>query len=60
MLEENLKELSMDELSVLLAKSQKTLALSKFHRQSDEEIDRNIKQLEKVKKAIEEKRSAAK
>ena len=55
---ENLKNLSLDELLQLLEKSQKTLALSKFHHQSHEEINKNIRLVDKLRRAIEEKRSA--
>jgi len=58
MTDDNLKNTSIDELFKLLSKSQKVLASSRFYHQSDEEIDINRRQVEKLQKAIEEKRTA--
>lgn len=57
MTDDNLKNLTIDELFIMLTKSQKILASSRFYHQSDEEIDINIRQVEKLQRAIEEKRS---
>ena len=42
----------------IVGKNPKDLALSKFYHHSTEEIDLNIRLLEKLKKAIDEKDSA--
>jgi len=56
MLKENLKELPLDDLLILLATSQKNFAVSKLYKQGADVIQQNKNQLEKVQKAIVDKR----
>ena len=56
MLDKNLKEMPLAELLKLLAVSEKNLALSKRYRQGTDVIARNKNQLEKIQKAIVDKR----
>jgi len=56
MLQENLKQKSLDDLLQLLAVSQRNLALSKLYNQGATVVEQNKSQLEKVQKAIVEKR----
>ena len=56
MLQENLKQKSLDDLLHLLAVSQRNLALSKLYNQGATVVEQNKSQLEKVQKAIVEKR----
>ena len=56
MLEQNLKQRSLDDLSILLATSQRNLELSKLYKQGADVIQQNKNQLEKVQKAIVDKR----
>jgi hypothetical protein len=56
MLEENLKQLPLDDLLNLLAVSQRNLELSKLYRQGADVVEHNKSQLEKVQKAIVNKR----
>ena len=56
MLEENLKHRSLDDLLKLLAASQRNLALSQLYNQGAEVVHQNKRQLEKVQKAIVDKR----
>ena len=56
MLEQNLKQRSLDDLLILLATSQKNLAFSKLYKQGADVIQQNKNQLEKVQKAIVDKR----
>jgi hypothetical protein len=57
MLNENLEELSLDELLSLLAETQGQLALSKLNNENADLIEHSKNQLEKVKKAIVYKRA---
>ena len=56
MLQENLKQKSLDDLLQLLAVSQRNLALSKLYNQGADVVQQNKNQLEKVQKAIVDKR----
>lgn len=56
MSEESMKQLPIDDLLKLLATSQRNLALSKLYRQGTDVIQHNKNQLEKVQKAIVDKR----
>jgi hypothetical protein len=56
MLEQNLKQRSLDDLRILLATSQRNLELSKLYKQGADVIQQNKNQLEKVQKAIADKR----
>jgi hypothetical protein len=56
MLQENLKQKSLDDLLQLLAVSQRNLALSRLYNQGADVIQQNKNHLEKVQKAIVEKR----
>lgn len=56
MLEQNLKQRSLDDLRILLATSQRNLELSKLYKQGADVIQQNKNQLEKVQKAIVDKR----
>lgn len=56
MLQENLKQKSLDELLILLGTAQKNLALSKLYNQGADVIQQNKTQVEKVQKAIADKR----
>jgi hypothetical protein len=56
MLEQNLKQRSLDDLLILLTTSQRNLALSKLYKQGADVIQQNKNQLEKVQKAIVDKR----
>jgi len=57
MLNENLEELSLDELLSLLAERQGQLTLSKLNNENAELIEHSKSQLEKVKKVIVDKRA---
>ena len=59
MLEQNLKQRSLDDLLILLAASERNLELSKLYKQGAAVIQQNKNQLEKVEKAIVEKRGNA-
>jgi hypothetical protein len=56
MLEQNLKQRSLDDLLILLAASERNLELSKLYKQGAAVIQQNKNQLEKVQKAIVDKR----
>ena len=56
MLEDKLKDLSLEELLKLLAVSQRNLKLSQLFKQGTNVIELNKKHLDKVQKAIAEKR----
>jgi hypothetical protein len=56
MLEQNLKQRSLDDLLILLATSQKNLEFSKLYKQGADVIQQNKNQLEKIQKAIIDKR----
>lgn len=56
MLQEDMKQKSLDELLQLLAVSQRNLALSKLYNQGAEVIQQNKNQLDKVQRAIVDKR----
>jgi len=59
MLEDKLKNLSLEELLKLLAVSQRNLKLSQLFKQGTNVIELNIKHLDKVQKAIAERRKNA-
>lgn len=59
MLEDKLKYLSLEELLKLLAVSQRNLKLSQLFKQGTNIIELNKTHLDKVQKAIAEKRKAA-
>ena len=59
MLEQNLKQRSLDDLLILLAASERNLALSKLYKQGAAVIQQNKNQFEKVQKAIADKRGGA-
>ena len=59
MLEDKLKDLSLEELLKLLAVSQRNLKLSQLFKQGTNVIELNKKHLDKVQKAIAEKRKNA-
>ena len=59
MLEDKLKNLSLEELLKLLAVSQRNLKLSQLFKQGTNVIELNKKHLDKVQKAIAEKRKNA-
>ena len=56
MSDKTLKELPLDELQKLLSISEKNLALSKLYRQGADVIVHNKNRLEKIQKAILDKR----
>lgn len=58
MLEESLKQRSLDDLLLLLATSQKNLELSKLYKHGAAVIQQNKNQLEKIQKAIVDKRGS--
>ena len=59
MLEDKLKDLPLEELLKLLAVSQRNLKLSQLFKQGTNVIELNKKHLDKVQKAIVEKRKNA-
>jgi len=59
MLEDKLKDLSLEELLKLLAVSQRNLKLSQLFKQGTNVIELNKKHLDKVQKAVVEKRKNA-
>ena len=56
MLDENLKQLSLDELLIILGTAQRNLTTSQLYNQGADVIQQNKNHLEKVQKAIVEKR----
>jgi hypothetical protein len=56
MLKENLKQLPLDDLLNLLAVSERNLALSRLYNQGADVVQQNKNQLEKLQKAIADKR----
>ena len=56
MLDKSLKEMPLDELQKLLSISEKNLALSKLYRQGANVIVHNKNRLEKIQKAILDKK----
>ena len=59
MLEDKLKDLSLEELLRLLSVSQRNLKLSQLFKQGTNIIELNKKQLDKVQKALAERRKNA-
>ena len=59
MLEDKLKNLPLEELLKLLAVSQRNLKLSQLFKQGTNVIELNKKHLDKVQKAVAEKRKNA-
>jgi len=59
MLEDKLKDLPLEELLKLLSVSQRNLKLSQLFKQGTNVIELNMKQLDKVQKALAERRKNA-